>query len=687
MKHSIALSLILFSTFPAYAQDVDRTVVLDEVTVKAAKVVNKPDGMIIYPTETQKKNSSNGYGLLEKLALPKLRIDNATHSVSAIDSKGTVQLRINGIIADKQEMVSLDPKSITRIDFIDNPGVRYGDGIAYVINILTRRTDSGYTVGTDLTSALTTLQADGMAYGKWNKGRSEWSLSYGLNGSRTSGSRNMQTADYTLNDGSIHAIERNDVESLQQAFAHNAKISYNWADSTTTVLQVSLSESFSKTPSNYSIKEVANGSHRYNATTRDDSKGSSPVLDLYFFRQFTPRQSVTANAVGTYISTHTGSFYDEGTPYRYDVEGKSASLLSEVIYENRLKPFTLSAGLNYSYKHTKNDYHGDASALTAMNNNALYAFGEIKGSLRQLRYTLGTGASYIHYTQNGHSYDFWTLRPKVSLTYGFNNGMQLGYSFQMCDRTSLIAMTSAATIRINSMEWMVGNPDLKPSRDREHQLQWSYNTNRWQTFVQGYYKQCLKPNMAHYERTDDNRFIYTQTNQKEIDALNVMAYAGCWILPEKLQIAANGGLFRCFNFGNDYTHCYTSWFCTGSITAYLGNFTLRGYFDNGSRFLEGETKGFNGAYSALQASYSYKDWQVSLTWTNPFDNNYKTYENELLNRNLYKRTAGYSKANANCITLNVSWRLSRGNRHKSAERRISLQDNDNGIMKRQSTKH
>ena len=166
-----------------------------------------------------------------------------------------------------------------------------------------------------------------------------------------------------------------------------------------------------------------------------------------------------------------------------------------------------------------------------------------------------------------------------------------------------------------------------------------------------------------------------------------MAYAGCWLLPEKLQIAANGGLFRCFNFGNDYTHCYTSWFCTGSITAYLGNFTLRGYFDNGNRFLEGETKGFNGAYSALQASYSYKDWQVSLTWTNPFDNDYKTYENELLNRNLYKRTADYSKANANCITLNVSWRLSRGSRHKSAERRISLQDNDNGIMKRQSTKH
>ena len=97
---------------------------------------------------------------------------------------------------------------------------------------------------------------------------------------------------------------------------------------------------------------------------------------------------------------------------------------------------------------------------------------------------------------------------------------------------------------------------------------------------------------------------YTQKNQKEIDVLNVMAYAGYWILPEKLQVAANGGVYRCFNFGNDYTHCYTSWYYVGSITAYLGKFTLQGYIDNGNRFLEGESKGYNGAYSVLKAAYS-----------------------------------------------------------------------------------
>lgn len=681
MKRFITFSLLLSTAAITFAQNVDKSITLDEVTVRASKVVNKPDGMVIYPTDSQRQASTNGYSFLEKLTLPNLRVDNINHTISAIDNRGGVQLRINGIIVDKPEMTALDPKDILRVDFIDKPGVRYGESIAYVINIITRRNDSGYSVGTDITSAITTIQGDGMVYGKWNKGKSEWSVSYDINGGKSKGSNILQNANYTLTDGSIYTIERNDVETLRKYISHNAKLTYNWADSTATVFQTSLSGALNKTPDNYSIKEIIDGNHSYKATSRDGSKDLSPVLDIYFFRQLTPKQSIIANAVGTFISTKTNSFYDEGTPYIYNVDGKSASLLSEMIYENRLKPFTLSAGLNYRYKHTRNDYTGDATARTRMNDNKLYAFGEIKGSIKQFQYSLGTGVSYIHYTQNEHTYNFWTYRPKLTLTYNPSNELQMSYTFQMQERTSRIAMTSDAAIRTNSMEWTVGNPDLKPSRDMEHRLLVSYNTNRLQSFIEGYYKQCRRPNMAHYERTDDNRFIYTQINQKEIDVLNITAYAGYWILPEKLQVAANGGMYRCFNFGYDYTHCYTSWFYVGSITAYLGKFYLRGYIDNGTRFLEGESKSYNGAYSALQASYNLKNWQFSLTWANPLCSNYKSFENELLNRNLYKHSIGYYKDSGNCISLNIVWRLNRGRNHQSAEKRINLKDTDNGIMK------
>lgn len=521
MKRLISLSLFLSSALCSHAQDVNKTLTLDEVTVQAAKVVNKVDGLLIYPTNAQKQGSNNGFSILEKLSFANLRIDHVNHAVTAIDNRGEVQLRVNGVVVGKQEMLALDPKDVVKIDFINNPGVRYGEGIAYVVDIVTRRSESGYTVGTDLTASLTTLQGDGMVYGKWNRGKSEWSLSYGMSGYRSRGGKSMQLARYTLADGSLYTIERNDVETLRKTMGQDAKVIYNWADSTATVFQASLAGSLSNAPDNYRIKDIVDITH----------------------------------------------------------------------------------------------------------------------------------------------------------------GLQLSYTYQQQDRVSRIAMTSDAMVRTNNMEWTVGNPDLKPSRDREHRLQLSYNTNRLQTFIDAYFKQCIKPNMAHYHRTDDNRFIYTQINQKEIDALHMMAYAGYWLVPEKLQVAANGGLFRCFNYGQDYTHLYTSWFYVGSITAYLGPFTLQGYIDNGNRFFEGESKGYNDSYSVLTASYTWRDWQFSVSWANLFDSHYKAYENELLNRDLYKHTIGYSNGNGNQVSINISWRLSRGSKHKAAEKRINLRDTDNGIIK------
>ena len=676
------LVLFCLSTLLAVAQNEDKTVTLDEVIVKAPKVVSKADGQTIFPTVAQKNASNNGYALIQKLSLPNLRIDGAAHSITAIDGRGKVQLRINGIIVGKEEMLALDPKLINKIDYIDKPGVRYGEDVAYVINIITKRKDSGYTLGADVTPTLTSWQGDGTVYGKWNHKKSEFTVSYDYSGYKLNGTKVTELAEYTLNNGDIHTIERDDVETLRKAHSHDMKLTYNLADSSAYVFQASLSESLNKNPGNYSIKNIIDGTNRYSSTNRENGKSSSPVLDLYFFRQLTPQQSITANAVGTYIATKSSNYYDEGAPYQYDVDGKTVSALSEIVYENRLNPFTLSAGVNYRYKYTKNDYTGDAFALTELNQNNIYAFSELKGSFKDLRYSIGLGASYIHYNQNEHSYDFCTFRPKATLAYDIMNGMQLSYTFEMKERASRIAMISDATIQTNSMEFTVGNPDLKPSRNTEHALRLSYNDDRWSAFAEGFYRHCNKPNMAHYERTADDKFIYTQINQKAINVLNTMAYASYWITPEKLQIYANGGMMRCFNYGFDYTHYYTSWFYSAGVTAYLGKFTLLAFADNGFRFLEGETKGYSGAYTTLQCSYNYKDWQFSLTWSNPFINNYKSTESEILNRNLYKHLVLNNRDSGNRVSLNISWRITKGRKHLSADKTINLRDTDNGIISR-----
>ena len=682
MKRINILLVLFVYALVGSAQNETKTIELGEVEIKAAKVIHKPDGQIIYPTETQKNASHSGYSILQKLSLPNIRVDEVSQSLSAIDGRGSIQLRINGIIVGREEMLALSPGSISRIDFIDNPGVRYGEGIAYVINILTRRADSGYTVGIDLAQALTAKSGNDLIYGKWNAGKSELSLSYNFGYKDFKGNRTNETAHYRLTDGSVRTIGRNDIASRSRSFSNGLQLKYNLADSADYVFQASLNAGFSHVPDNYNRKQILEGNEEYLATQRERNRSSSPVLDLYFFKQLTPRQSLTLNAVGTYIATSLRSSYDEGAPYAYRVEGKTYSLMSEAIYENRLKPFTFTAGANYMQKYTKNKYTGDVNSVNPMHNRSVYAFAEIKGKLGLIRYVAGVGGSYLDYRQQAHDYQYWLFRPKASVAYNPVQAVQLKYDFQISEHVSRVAMISNTSIRNNSMEWTLGNPDIRPNREQAHTFQVSYTHPRFQSFVQAYGKRCHQPNMATYIRTEDNRFVYTQLNQKEIDVLNLMLYANGWIVPDKLSIALSGTLFRCFNFGEDYTHCKTFYSGTANVQAYLGKLTLSAFMDSGFRFLEGETEGFNGSFVSLNASYRYKNLNLSLAWQQPFRNRYKQFQSDVYNRYVRKTTALHCRDLGNFVSLNIAWKFSQGRAYKDVRRNIEQKaDKDTGILR------
>ena len=81
------------------AQDIKEGETLQEITIKGSKVVQRVDGQTIYPTRQQLDSSTNGYSLLSKLTLPHLRIDPVMHTVTALSNQGSVQVRINNVIA------------------------------------------------------------------------------------------------------------------------------------------------------------------------------------------------------------------------------------------------------------------------------------------------------------------------------------------------------------------------------------------------------------------------------------------------------------------------------------------------------------------------------------------------------------------------------------------------------------
>lgn len=158
--------------------EVDTTYTLGEVTVNGMRVINKVDRQVLLPTSTMKKHSSNGYDLLSKMTLNGIITDTENQVIKSMKG-GSVQVRINDIKANQQDITALRPDEVVRVEYIDNPGVRYSDGsIDAVINFVVKRRYAGYVGGLGTMQAFTTGFNNSNAYFKYNYKKSEFCIYY-----------------------------------------------------------------------------------------------------------------------------------------------------------------------------------------------------------------------------------------------------------------------------------------------------------------------------------------------------------------------------------------------------------------------------------------------------------------------------------------------------------------------------
>ena len=672
MKRLLFLCL-LATTLQAEAQ---QEVELGEVTVKGAKTAERTEGKRIYPTRQQLESAANGYMLLSRLTLPQLRVDPVMHTITPLSNLGGVQVRINDIAASQEDLMALDIKAVRHIEYIDNPGVRYGEGTAYVINIVVKRATDGYVAGADLTNTLTTVNGTENLFAKYNRGNSELGISYTLDYQNFKGTELDERARYQMEDGDIVTIHRRQLEGKDKRLAHKAQLTYNLSDSTY-VLQAKLSGRRDISPHRQYTRMDADG------TVYDDhssSRSASPAIDLYFHRRLGSSQSLTANAVGTYIKTDSYAEYNEGGRYDYTIDGRTASLYAEAIYENQLKPFNLSGGLQYYQKYIHNEYAGNIEAVNDIRSSDVYLFTQLKGQLGHLGYMAGLGASNYYYRQADHRYRFWLFRPKFTLTYPLAVGLRLKYDFEVSQHVSQIALVNDVSIKQNALETLVGNPDIRPNRVTSHDLRLTYSTPRLTAELQGYYRMNAHCNMEQYRR-EGRHFYKTQTNaDNECSFFFIQGYNQWDIIPERLSATLYGGLFRFFNFTDDYRHTYTSFNEGISLEAYLGRWTLTAYADNGWHFMEGEHRGHQPAAWTLAASYQTKHLTLSLYAQHPFSAHPLSHQTEVLNRHIYKEVSMRSSDQGNMLTLTLSWHITSGRKYRPIHRTINHQDQDAGIL-------
>ncbi len=254
---------------------------LGEVVVESQAVIQKVDRQILLPSKEQMQASSDGVSLLQNLQIPRIVISPIDNSVKTLSDE-SVQLRINGIEASTADVKAINPKDIIRVEYHDQPGVRY-NGAAAVVDYIVKHRDTGGSLMLAGTNGLT-LPGIGNYYlaGKVHFGKSSLQAvatyaPYDIYWTRT----NNETYHF-----STGKIENNEVgePTRYKTYPVNVSLNYNWTNGDKNMLNIRLRDNMAYTPYGSSDRDsrLFQPTDSFEIHDHDKSSSQSPSLDIYY---------------------------------------------------------------------------------------------------------------------------------------------------------------------------------------------------------------------------------------------------------------------------------------------------------------------------------------------------------------------------------------------------------------------
>lgn len=661
-------------------------VALQEVTITATPVINQPDRKLIFPTAHQLKASADGLTLLQRLQLSRIQVDPVRHTITS-SNQGDVQLRINGAKAEIQEILALRPEDVIRIEYHDEPSLRYGDNTAAVIDYIVRRHQTGGYIGINISTSPHTIFGNNNATAKINHKKSEWGINYygGYRSMKKYWRENYETFNYE-NAPSFTRVEEGIPDKLKLHW-DNLTMSYSYQETEKWFVNVALRGSFrGDKPNTQSILYPADNPD--NSVTMKDyttSDSKSPSIDVYLQRNLKNKQAIILNTVGTYIHTYDNRTYEEKkhseivTDIYSAIRGKKYSFIGEGIYEKRFTGSKLSAGVRHQQSLTENKYAGTSSAETQMQEAYTSAYIEYSSKIKKFNYSLGLQGSRSWFNQEGEGYQKYSFLPRLRLAYNFSDNAFIRYQGQISKGTPALSDLNNVEQLIDSLQVRRGNPGLKMSTVYNNTLNVDYRKGLFSSSLYLLYQYQHKPNMEETYR-EGGLFIRTIANQRSWQKVNPEIEIKVGPIKDILSLSVSTGINYFDSRGYNYHHTYTNWYYCASAMASYKNWSAYFEIRNHRNDFYGETLNYGENFSLLNISYRLKQINVGVMCLNPFSDNYRI-GNENFSPIASSKNWKYIKESSRLFAVTFSWNFSFGRKYESAEKRLHNEDNNAGTLK------
>ena len=655
---------------------------LNEVTVTAAPVIKQTDRQIILPTQSQIKASSNGLTLLKNLQLSRVIVNPVDNTIK-LPGGDNVQLRINDVKVTQSEIIALSPSDIIRIEYIDDPGMRYNAGA--VLNYITKRKESGGNIAGSFSNGISkTGYGENNISAKYNYKKSEFSTNLYW------GRRNLfwirenyetfKFPEYTLYRTEIGEPTKFKYDDL------NFAVNYNLQYDDNHFFNITFRNNYDNTPNSLSdrISSLYQESQKLNISDKLSSDTKIPSLDIYYQASLKNKQQLTLNIVGTYLGSKSERLYTENiseteTSTIYSlINGEKYSLIAEGLYEKELRKGKISGGLKYNLANIRNTYSGDIKNTVQMVTSESFAFAEYQVGIKKFYYTIGAGAMQTYNRQDNKSNTSYIFRPTLRISYKPNDNLFFRYNGYISAYSPSLSDLNDISQEIDRFQVRKGNPGLKPVTFYANTLTASWQKNKIAVEFFGRYSYDKKPIM---ESTlyNDGKFIRTMENQKNFHRINLQLSIQVLPFKEYISVMITPYLNRFISHGNNYTHTHTNAGVRGSIMAVYKNWSLTAEMNTSSHTLWGETITRDEATHTITVGYNKEKWNVSATVLNPFSKKYEIETENLSNIAPYKQVA-FSKNLSPLFIVNISFNLDFGRSFKAKEKKIRNSDTDSGIL-------
>lgn len=666
----------------------DAAVSLDGVTVSASNTSSRSDRKLIFPSDRQVKASTNGMDLLQQLMLPKITVNPMSNEIK-VPGNGEVQLRINGVKVELDEIKALLPTDIIRIEFHDNPGLRYRNA-EVVLDYIVRRPETGGNFSVDMSQGVNALWGEHRVSGKINHKKSEFGASYRIGPRDFYGMSRDNEEIFHLADGTVlHRKETGD-PSHASMFMHNLNLNYSVQDPEKYLFNATFRYWNNHQPHwDYRgiLSNLDNPDDYVDMVDLNSSDNQVPALDLYYQRNLKNDQTLVFNVVGTYNRTSSHRFYQESrgeellTDINNRVSGKKYSLIGEAIYEKKLaNGNSLSGGVWHTQSFSDNEYRNGHDYETHMDQSASSIYGEFKGKVRKLDYMLGVELARLYYKQEGtdDSDQFYTFNPRFTLQYALPGQSFIRLKGYVGNLSPSLGNLNAVEQVIDSLQLQRGNPRLESYMSYLLDLNYEYQKGIFYALVNGTYEYV--PNAIMDEKYQEgNKIIQTWNNQKNWQRVVGFAMFRVGPIKDILQFSFTGGVNHYISNGNTYSHRYTNWYCNMQASLTWKKFMLMYQMNTNWNRFWGETLEGGENIQMFMAKYNFKNLSLGIGAFNPFSDNWKV-QSENWNQYASSKKTSYIKESSRLFVVSVSYNFSFGRTYKVGQKRLNNSDSDSGVM-------